>query len=342
MRLSDYDFYLPDSLIAQEPTFSRDGSRLLVLNRKNGSITHMRFSDIVSLIGCNDVVMLNQTRVFPARLYGKRSITGGKVELLLIRQQDDGNWLALGKPANALQVGRKIDMVSGKFSAVVKNRTERGRVTLQFDCEDVASVLETEGVLPLPPYINRQANANDILRYQTVFAKTSGAIAAPTAGLHFTHELLDKINQIGTNIAPLLLHVGPGTFEPVRSMNVSDHTIDEEYYEVSSNSAEIVNRARASGGRAIAVGTTVVRAVESTSLDNGALAPSRGFTDAFIFPPYNFKCVDILVTNFHLPKSTLLMLVAAFAGYELLMKAYKEAVENEYRFYSYGDAMVIL
>tara|TARA_B100001250_G_scaffold359744_1_gene336793 strand:+ start:8991 stop:10019 length:1029 start_codon:yes stop_codon:yes gene_type:complete len=342
MRLADYDYHLPKNLIAQEPATTRDSSRLLVLDRNDGSIRHMLFSDIVSLLCINDVMMLNQTRVFPARIFGSRSDTGGRVELLLIRRQPDGKWLAMGKPASALQPGRKLTLSSKKISATVKKRTMQGRVLIEFDCEDVMPVLENEGVLPLPPYINREATKNDSLRYQTVFSKTMGAIAAPTAGLHFTGELLEKISEIGTFIAPLLLHVGPGTFEPVRCIDPKDHKIEEEYYEIGRDSAEIINRSRASGGRAIAVGTTVVRAVETSISKDGVLESSKGFTDSFIFPPYNFKCVDVLVTNFHLPKSTLLMLVAAFAGYEYLMKAYREAVDHEYRFYSYGDAMVIL
>jgi len=342
MRLADYDYHLPKNLIAQEPADRRDGSRLLVLDRNDGSIRHMFFSDIVSLLRINDVLMLNQTRVFPARVYGSRSDTGGKVELLLIRRQSDGVWLAMGKPASALQPGKIITLNSGKTSAIVMKRTARGRVLIEFDCEDVMPILEDDGVLPLPPYINREATKIDAVRYQTVFSKTMGAIAAPTAGLHFTKELFYEISQLGAVIAPLLLHVGPGTFEPVRCLDPKDHKIEEEYYEISGDSAGVVNRARASGGRAIAVGTTVVRAVETSSSKEGILKQSQGFTDSFIFPPYKFKCVDVLVTNFHLPKSTLLMLVAAFAGYEHLMKAYREAVDHEYRFYSYGDAMVII
>ena len=342
MILSDYDFDLPRHLIAQEPAPKRDESRLLVLDRKDGSIKHMIFNEIVSLLGVKDVMMLNQTRVFPARIFGCRSDTGGKVELLLIRQHSDRVWLAMGKPASALKPGQKIALRSGGKPVVVKKRTHRGRILIEFECDEVMSLLETDGVLPLPPYIYRDVTANDTKRYQTVFAKTMGAIAAPTAGLHFTEKLFNEIGQIGTAIAPVLLHVGPGTFEPVRCIDPKEHEIEEEYYEVDNTSAEIVNRARAVGGRAIAVGTTVVRAVESSSSLGGILNASQGFTNSFIFPPYKFKCVDVLVTNFHLPKSTLLMLVAAFAGYENLMTAYREAIEQEYRFYSYGDAMVIL
>ena len=341
MRLTDYDFDLPKNLIAQEPAPKRDDSRLLVLDRKDGSIRHIVFNEIIGLLGAKDVMMLNQTRVFPARIFGFRPETCGKVELLLIRQHSDRVWLAMGKPASALKPGQKITFRSGEISAVVKKRTPRGRVLIEFDCE-VMSLLETDGVLPLPPYINRDVTEDDTTRYQTVFAKTMGAIAAPTAGLHFTEKLFEGISQLGTTIAPILLHVGPGTFEPVRCIDPKDHKIEEEYYKVDKVSAQIVNRVRAVGGRAIAVGTTVVRAVESSSSKEGILNPSQGFTDSFIFPPYQFKCVDVLITNFHLPKSTLLMLVAAFAGYENLMKAYREAIEQEYRFYSYGDAMVIL
>jgi len=342
MNLSDYDFHLPDELIAQEPQTRRDQSRLLVLDRSDGQIHHLHFVDIVKIIRPADVLIVNDTRVFPARLYGVRSDTGGKVEVLLIRQVAEGRWLAMGKPARALQLGRKLTFAGGALDAEVTARREDGRVELGFGAEDLTAILNEIGEIPLPPYIRRSPTAQDEERYQTVFARQQGAIAAPTAGLHFTNTLMDDLRRDGTGIQPILLHVGPGTFEPVRSDDPQLHRIEAEYYEVSSESAEEINRRRAAGGRAIAVGTTSVRALETAVDERGVVRDQSGWTEAFIHPPYEFGVVDVLITNFHLPQSTLLMLVAAFAGYENLMRAYEEAVRENYRFYSYGDAMMVV
>ncbi len=342
MNLSDYDFDLPQELIAQEPVAQRDQSRLLVLDRGEGSVRHMRFADIVDLVAPGDVLVVNQTRVFPARLHGTRAQTGGKVELLLIAREPSGHWLAMGKPGRALQVGSELVFAEGRLRAFVVERTVGGRVRLQFDAEDIMPIVEQVGEIPLPPYIRRAATSDDADRYQTVFARAHGAIAAPTAGLHFTQPLLDQIGRAGTAIEPVLLHVGPGTFEPVRATDPRAHRIEAEYFEVSATAAEEINRRRRDGGRAVAVGTTSVRALETAVDGKGLLHESNGWTDAFIYPPYTFGAVDVLVTNFHLPKSTLLMLVAAFAGYEHLMRAYAEAVREGYRFYSYGDAMMVV
>lgn len=342
MNLSDYDFHLPDELIAQEPQTRRDQSRLLVLDRSDGQIHHLHFVDIVKIIRPADVLIVNETRVFPARLYGVRSDTGGKVEVLLIRQVAEGRWLAMGKPARALQLGCKLTFAGGVLDAEVTARREDGRVELGFGAEDLTAILNEIGEIPLPPYIRRSPTAQDEERYQTVFARQQGAIAAPTAGLHFTNMLMDDLRQDGTGIQPILLHVGPGTFEPVRSDDLRLHRIEAEYYEVSSESAEEINRRRAAGGRAIAVGTTSVRALETAVDERGVVRDLSGWTEAFIYPPYEFGVVDVLITNFHLPQSTLLMLVAAFAGYENLMRAYEEAVRENYRFYSYGDAMMVV
>ena len=342
MNLSDYDFHLPEELIAQEPQTRRDQSRLLVLDRSDGQIHHLHFTDIVEIIRPADVLIVNETRVFPARLYGVRSDTGGKVEVLLIKQVAEGQWLAMGKPARALQLGRTLTFAGGVLDAEVTARRKDGRVELNFGAEDLASILNEIGEIPLPPYIRRSPTAQDEERYQTVFARQQGAIAAPTAGLHFTNELMDYLRRAGTGIQPILLHVGPGTFEPVRSDDPRFHRIEAEYYEVSSESAEEINRRRAAGGRAIAVGTTSVRALETAVDERCIVRDLSGWTEAFIYPPYKFGAVDVLITNFHLPQSTLLMLVAAFAGYENLMGAYEEAVRKKYRFYSYGDAMMVV
>ena len=261
------------------------------------------------------MLIVNETRVFPARLYGVRSDTGGKVEVLLIKQAVEGRWLAMGKPARALQVGRKLNFDGGELVAEVTARREDGRVELDFIAEDLTSILNEIGEIPLPPYIRRPPTAQDEERYQTVFARQQGAIAAPTAGLHFTDVVMEDLRRAGTGIQPILLHVGPGTFEPVRSEDPRCHRIEAEYYEVSFGAAEEINRRRAGGGRAIAVGTTSVRALE-TAVDERVVRDLAGWTEAFIYPPYEFGAVDVLITNFHLPQSTLLMLVAAFAGYE--------------------------
>ncbi len=342
MNLSDYDFHLPEALIAQEPAKRRDGSRLLVLDRHSGRIEHLRFADIVGLIEPTDVLVVNRTRVFPARLHGVRTDTGGKVEVLLIARGEGGNWAAMGKPGKALQVGRALSFAEGRLQAVVIDRTEDGRVVLEFTCDDIMPILGEVGEVPLPPYIRRTPTERDVERYQTVYAREYGAIAAPTAGLHFTDALLEQIAGAGTAIEQVLLHVGPGTFEPVRTEDPRQHHIEAEYFEVSQRAAEQINQRRSAGGRAIAVGTTSVRALETAVDEAGIVQAECGWTDAFIYPPHAFGAVDALVTNFHLPKSTLLMLVAALAGYEHMMRAYAEAVERGYRFYSYGDAMMVV
>lgn len=341
MNLSDYDFHLPEELIAQQPAARRDESRLLVLERATGDIRHLRFADIAGLLNANDALAINQTRVFPARLYGVRRDTNGKVELLLIRHLGAGRWLAMGKPGRALRPGAELVFADGKLQAEVALRTEEGRVELQFTPAAIDSILEEFGQIPLPPYIRREATPEDLGRYQTVFARESGAIAAPTAGLHFTDELLEQIRTMGTAVLPVLLHVGPGTFEPVRCEDPREHRLEGEYFAVAAETAMELNRRRRSG-RAVAVGTTVVRTLETAVDANGQIRQCEGWSEKFIYPPYEFTAIDALVTNFHLPKSTLLMLVAAFAGYDNLMKAYSEAVKERYRFYSYGDAMMVV
>ncbi len=342
MKLSDYDFDLPDKLIAQEPATRRDHSRLLVVNRADASIQHRCFSDVKNWLHPEDALVVNQTRVFPARLHGARRDTGGKVELLLIRELASGKWLAMGKPGRALQPGQELVFAAGRLSATVSERTPEGRVHLEFTPRDIQPVLDDIGEVPLPPYIQRRAGSEDIDRYQTVFARQRGAVAAPTAGLHFTRDLLEQIEGTGTAVLPILLHVGPGTFAPVRCEDPRQHQLEAEYFEVDAVAASEFNRRRQMGGRIIAVGTTVVRTLETAVDAQGRLAEASGFSNRFIYPPYSFRALDALVTNFHLPCSTLLMLVAAFTGYELLMHVYREAVREQYRFYSYGDAMLII
>jgi S-adenosylmethionine:tRNA ribosyltransferase-isomerase len=342
MKLVDYDFDLPNELIAQHPTAERDLSRLLVLNRRNGSVQHLHFHDIVDLLNARDALVLNQTRVMPARLIGVKADTGGRVELLLIRLLPTGEWLAMGRPGRSLRPGTRLEFGQGQLQARIADRTEAGRFLVQFDVEDVLGHLDEVGEIPLPPYIRRRPNQEDRDRYQTVYAQSRGAIAAPTAGLHFTPELLDALEAKGVAVLKVLLHVGPGTFEPVRCVDPRQHRLEAEFCELDEPVATELAEHRRAGGRIVAVGTTVVRTLESGVDAQGTLQAFSGFSDKFIYPPYEFGAIDALVTNFHLPRSSLLFLVAAFAGRERLFAAYREAVEQGYRFYSYGDAMMIL
>lgn len=341
MRIEDFHFELPPELIAQYPAPQRDSSRLLVLNRADASIQHLAFGDLPTLLGPRDALTLNQTRVVPARLRGQRAGSAGPVELLLIRQEGE-RWLAMGKPARRLGLGSRLEFGGGRLAAEVMEQEGPGRVWVRFEPAQVDEILSSLGEIPLPPYIRRPIQEADKDRYQTVYARVEGAIAAPTAGLHFTAALLERIEAQGTAIAPILLHVGPGTFVPVRSGDIRQHRIDPEYYQITEESAALLRQRRQEGGRIFAVGTTVVRTLETACEATGQLAAGEGWTAKYIYPPYTFRAVDALVTNFHLPESTLLLLVAAFAGRELLLEAYRQAVAARYRFYSYGDAMLIL
>ncbi|MCZ6635968.1 MAG: tRNA preQ1(34) S-adenosylmethionine ribosyltransferase-isomerase QueA [bacterium] len=345
MKLSDYDYDLPEELIAQYPAAKRDASRLMVLDRARRTIGHGQFLDVVDLLRPGDCLVVNETRVFPARLKGHRSGTGGVVELLLIRQEG-ALWETMVRPGRRMRVGAEVVFPGADLKAVVEAVCPSGHRMFRFEGgETLEAVLEEQGHVPLPPYIRREDEAADRERYQTVYAKISGAVAAPTAGLHFTPELLEALRARGVDVAPVLLHVGPGTFKPVTVADPTQHEMDAEYFEVGSETVEIVNRCREHGGRVVAVGTTSVRTLESAARQEGdrwVLAPQGGWTRLFVYPPYSFRLVDGLITNFHLPGSTLLMLVAAFAGREFMLEAYRQAVEERYRFYSYGDAMVIL
>ncbi len=324
---SDFEYHLPQDLIAQDPLPDRAASRLLVVDRSSGGIRHMRFPDFVELVAPEDVLVLNVSRVIPARLHGMRDAgsgmpgPGGKAELLLVRELPDGTWAAMGHPGGKLKPGRRVKFV--------------GQL-------DAAATLAKYGTVPLPPYIRRLPRPEDRERYQTVYAEHDGSVAAPTAGLHFTPELLERLKRRGTALATLDLQIGPGTFKPVEVDDLADHRMHAEAYRVSNETAGLINRRREAGGRVWAVGTTVVRTLETVAAPDGTIRPGAGDTSLFIYPPYTFRTVDRLLTNFHLPRSTLLMLVCAFGGYDNVMRAYGEAVKERYRFYSYGDAMAVV
>jgi len=340
-RVSDFDYRLPPELIAQEPLADRASSRLLVLDRASGSIRHAGFTDFVDLVAPLDVLVLNVSRVIPARLYGKRE-SGNAAELLLVRALPDGTWLAMGHPGGKLKPGRTVrfgDDSAAEIVAVLGGGLRRVTFVGQLDA---SATLAKYGAVPLPPYIQRPPRPEDRERYQTVYAEHDGSVAAPTAGLHFTPALLERIKQRGTALATLDLQIGPGTFKPVDVDDLADHPMHGEAYRVSDDAAELINARRKAGGRVWAVGTTVVRTLETVAAPDGTIRPGAGDTSLFVYPPYTFRAVDRLLTNFHLPRSTLLMLVCAFGGYERVMRAYGEAIEQRYRFYSYGDAMAVV
>ncbi|MDN5293427.1 MAG: S-adenosylmethionine:tRNA ribosyltransferase-isomerase [Eubacteriales bacterium] len=341
MRVDDFDYHLPEELIAQEPLPERDSSRLMVVHRQSGLIEHRQFRQIVDYLRPGDVLVLNETRVLPARLLGKREDTGGKVEVLLLHPRGNDRWEVLVRPGKKVKPGTTVVFGGGLLRARVEETTPVGGRVVQFEYEgNWEQLLPKIGEVPLPPYIKKKLP--DPERYQTVYGRVEGSAAAPTAGLHFTPALLHKIRQQGIIITSLILHVGLGTFRPVKVERVEDHRMHAEYYEIPPETAAIVNQARREGRRVIAVGTTCVRALETAAGEKGEITPGKGWTDIFIYPGYKFRAIDALVTNFHLPRSTLLMLVAAFAGYELIMEAYRQAVAERYRFFSFGDAMLIL
>lgn len=345
MHISEFDYELPSALIAQEPLAPRSASRMLVLDRQTAHWTDTQFSALFDYLQPHDVLVLNNTRVFPARLRGERNPSGGKVEVLLLREIEPLLWEAVVRPGARLKPGARIRFGDSELHAqVVDFATDGGRV-LRFECEDsLDKILDQIGETPLPPYIKRPAGATqeDRERYQTVYARIRGAIAAPTAGLHFTQSDLDELRQRGVKITELTLHIGYGTFEPVRVENVGEHRVASERLEISPEAAATVNRARAKGGRIIAVGTTTTRALESAVNAAGQIESGHRSTGLTVIPGYEFRAVDALITNFHLPRSSLLLLVCAFAGRELVLDAYRHAVATRYRFYSYGDCMLII
>ena len=341
MKLTDFDFKLPKELIAQYPSERRDFSRLLVLHRNKGELEHKIFYEIIDYLKPEDALVVNQTRVFPARLFGINQINGAKAEVFFLRKIDDGIWEVLLKPKKKNLVGSIIVFNEEKLTCEILEKSSSGANLARFDYSgDIFNLLEKIGNTPLPPYIKREPDIKDIDRYQTVYAKEKGAVAAPTAGLHFTEELLENIKNKRIEVIPITLHIGWGTFKPVRALNLEEHKMEEEFFEISEESAKKINSVKENGGKIFAVGTSVVRALETAVRDE--LWSDRGWTEKFIYPPYDFKIVDGMVTNFHLPKSTLFLLVCAFAGRELIFKAYEEAIKERYRFYSYGDAMLIL
>jgi S-adenosylmethionine:tRNA ribosyltransferase-isomerase len=341
-RTSDYDFELPRDLIAQHPLPERDASRLMVLDRAAGTIAHRQFRDIAELIAPEDVLVVNRTRVMRARLLGTRA-SGAPAEILLLKPLGDGRYEAMVSPGGKLRPGRQVQIAPG-FSAEILEITERRTRIVQLTSDQLAigDAIERFGHVPLPPYMERADSAADSERYQTVFARESGSVAAPTAGLHFTAELLDRLAARGVARAEVLLHVGAGTFRPVEVDDPAEHVMHEEWYSVSDETARSINERRDRGGKVWAVGTTSVRTLESAADERGRVRAGEGETRIFIRPPYRFRAVDRIVTNFHLPRSTLIMLVAAFTGHELTMRAYQAAIAERYRFYSYGDAMAIL
>jgi S-adenosylmethionine:tRNA ribosyltransferase-isomerase len=347
MNTEDFDYPLPDELIAQYPAAQRDACRLLVLDRVSGAVTHRRFFDLTELLRPGDLLVFNNTRVIPARLFCRRP-GGGKVELLFTEKIDDRTWKALVRPARRLPPGASVSVATGSGSAVfVIESIEPGGERLvslasQGGPASIEDLLETAGSTPLPPYVRRSAVPEDREAYQTVYARVPGAVAAPTAGLHFTPEMLDTLNKRGVVIAEVTLHVGIGTFLPVKVADPADHVMHEERYELTPETAGKIARVKKSGGRVVAVGTTTVRVLEHCAAEHGVPLAGRGRTGLKILPPYEFKVVDALITNFHLPKSTLLMLVSAFASREHILAAYAEAVRKGYRFFSYGDAMAIV
>jgi S-adenosylmethionine:tRNA ribosyltransferase-isomerase len=343
MKTEEFDYPLPEELIAQIPIPDRDKSRLLVVNRKDGTLSHRMFKDVAFYVSPGDVLVTNNTRVIPARLFGRRK-TGGKVEILLLNPVGRDLWECLVKPGGKARPGEQVFIGRDENSEIigtVEARTPFGGRLVRFSYQGKwEDVLERVGNVPLPPYI--KVPLKDPERYQTVYARIPGSAAAPTAGLHFTPELLSAISARGINVAPVTLNVGLGTFRPVTEENIERHQMHKEYFEISENTASEVNRAKTAGRRILAVGTTAVRALESACDTNGIVSPYKGDTDIFIYPGFQFRVVDCLITNFHLPKSTLLMLVCAFAGKDLIMEAYREAVKEKYRFFSFGDAMLVL
>lgn len=341
MKLSDFYYDLPEELIAQDPLLKRSDSRLMVLNRDNNSIEHKHFSDILDYLNPGDCLVINDTKVLPARLIGVKEGTGASIEVLLLKRHDDKVWETLVKPGKKARPGARISFGDGKLVGEVIDVVEEGNRLIRFEYDGIfEEVLDELGQMPLPPYITH--HLEDKNRYQTVYAKHTGSAAAPTAGLHFTEELLDEVTKRGINIARVTLHVGLGTFRPVKVDNILEHHMHSEFYMIDETAAEIINKTKQKGGKIISVGTTSTRTLETVADEHGFIKPCSGWTDIFIYPGYKFKIVDRLITNFHLPESTLLMLVSALYNREDILSAYEVAVKEKYRFFSFGDAMMIV
>lgn len=340
MKVSEFNFYLPEKLIAQHPLKERDASRLMVLDKKTGEIEHKIFHDIIDYLNPGDTLVLNNTRVLPARLIGEKEGTGGKIEFLLLKRIEGDKWECLAKPGRRAKIGTKFIFGNGKLKCEVIDIADKGNRIIEFSYNGIfEEVLDELGEMPLPPYITEKLEDKE--RYQTVYSKEEGSAAAPTAGLHFTEKLLNEIKNKGVNIAYLTLHVGLGTFRPVKVEDTDDHVMHSEFYQLDEENARIINETKKRGNKIISVGTTSTRTLETIGDENGFVRAQSGWTDIFIYPGYKFKVVDQLITNFHLPESTLIMLVSALAGKENIMRAYNEAVKDKYRFFSFGDAMFI-
>ena len=343
-KLGDFDYPLPKKYIAQYPDDKRDQSKLMVVNRKEKTIEHKKFSNIVDHLRKNDLLILNNTKVFPARLFATKDRTDAKVEVFLLRELAENLWEVMVRPARKVRIGNKLVFTPKLVCDVIDNTVSGGRV-VRFESEnqtELHSIIDRIGTSPLPPYITRDAEPSDKKRYQTVYATERGAVAAPTAGLHFTQGLINKLVKKGVKIEYITLHIGLGTFRPVQVEDLNRHQMDSEYFEVSPKTAMAINEARKKHRKIVAVGTSTIRALETVVVSGFMVSPKRGWTDKFIYPPYEYKMVDSMVTNFHMPKSTLMMMVSAFADIELLKKAYREAKKHNYRFLSYGDAMIIV
>lgn len=341
MKTSDFYYELPEELIAQDPLENRSDSRLMVLDRETGEVSHRIFRDVIDYLNPGDCLVINDTKVIPARLIGSRPETGGKIEVLLLKRMENDVWETLVKPGRKMKVGDKVIFGDGLLTGEVIDVVEDGNRLVKFWYEGIfEEILDQLGQMPLPPYIKHQLKEKE--RYNTVYAIHDGSAAAPTAGLHFTPELLEAIREKGVEIASVTLHVGLGTFRPVKAEEITDHHMHSEFYQITEETAEKINRTKENGGRVICVGTTSCRTVESAGSEEGRLKACSGWTDIFIYPGYRFKVLDGLITNFHLPESTLVMLVSALAGREHILAAYEEAVREKYRFFSFGDAMLIL
>jgi S-adenosylmethionine:tRNA ribosyltransferase-isomerase len=341
MELKEFYYDLPEELIAQDPIENREESRLLVLNKDHKAINHKSFKDIVEILDDGDCLVLNDTRVIPARLFGIKEKTGGRMEFVLLKNIGQDLWETLVRPGRRAKIGARFVFGDNDLVAEVIEEVEDGNRIIRFEYDGVfETILDRIGIMPLPPYIKKELKDKE--RYQTVYAKNNGSAAAPTAGLHFTNELLEKLKAKGVKLAYVTLHVGLGTFRPVKVSTIEEHTMHAEFYDISRETCDIINQAKEQGKRLIAVGTTACRVLETVSNSNGIVNPTNGWTDIFIYPGYEFKIIDGLITNFHLPESTLLMLISALAGREVIMKAYSEAIKESYRFFSFGDAMLII
>jgi len=342
-KLAEFNYPLPNKYIAQYPAPRRDQSKLMVVDRKTEKIEHLKFSNIIDYIRKNDLLLMNNTKVFPARLFATKDRTDARVEVFLLRELGNDLWEVMVKPARKVRIGNKLMFTPRVHCDVIDNTVSGGRVVrFEYEGENLYNVIDRIGISPLPPYIERESEKKDKERYQTVYADKRGAVAAPTAGLHFTEGLLKRITKKGVQVEYVTLHIGLGTFRPVQVEDLNRHQMDSEYFEVSPATAMAINNTRKKRHKIIAVGTSSVRAMETVVVSGFQISPKRGWTDKFIYPPYDFKMVDALITNFHQPKSTLMMMVAAFAGHGLIMKAYREAKKHDYRFLSYGDAMLII